>query len=81
MPSDFEGAPRPRTSIEGALKHRPALATPGGSAAPSAPAVLHDNGRFPRMAREERAEDFDIEETNSKLGVLAVDLGLQSGFL
>ena len=29
-----------------------------------------DDGRFPRMASEERMEDFDIEETNNKLGVL-----------
>ena len=34
------------------------------------PAPRHDNGHFPRMASEKRMEDFDIEETNNKLGVL-----------
>ena len=33
-------------------------------------ALQHDDGQFPRMPCEERMEDFDIEETNNKLGVL-----------
>ena len=32
--------------------------------------MMTARGRFPRMASEERMEDFDIEETNNKLGVL-----------
>ena len=33
-------------------------------------ALRDEDGRFPRMASEERMGDFDIEETNNKLGVL-----------
>ena len=34
------------------------------------PTPRHDGGQFPRMPCEKRMEDFDIEETNNKLGVL-----------
>ena len=34
------------------------------------PAPQDDSGRFKCMLSEEHMEDFDIEETNNKLGVL-----------
>ena len=34
------------------------------------PAPRRDGGSFPRMPCEKRVDNFDIEETNNKLGVL-----------